>query len=281
MKKIGIALGGGGVRGFAHIAMLEVIDELGITPYCIAGTSMGAIVGAQYASGRKAAQMRDEVAEVLVGDKDAGKVSLSKLVKQLMDLADIRIGQGGLFKGEKFIQGLIEKMGDIRTFEQLSIPLKIVAADFWRREQVVFESGELGTAIRASMAFPVVFTPVRHQGRLLVDGGTVNPVPYDLLPDDCDIKIAIDVLGVRSKGAEHTPSLAETVTNVFQIAQRAIVAERIKYAPPDIYIQPEIKDVEEMEFRKIIDVYEQATTAQAELRKQLNDLLSQRRWYHF
>ena len=110
MKKIGIALGGGGVRGFAHITMLEVIDELGIKPHCITGTSMGAVVGALYASGQSAMEMRDEVAQLVISDKDAGKISLSKFARQVMELADFRIGQGGLFKGEKFINSLIESM---------------------------------------------------------------------------------------------------------------------------------------------------------------------------
>ena len=283
VKKVGIALGGGGVRGFAHIAMLEVLDELGVVPHCITGTSMGAIVGARYAAGHSALTMRDSVASLVVNEKDERKISLSKFVKQMMDLADLRIGEGGLFRGEKFINALIEEMGHVTTFEQLKIPLKIVAADFWRREQVVFASGDLPMAVRASMSFPVVFTPVRYQERLLVDGGVVNPVPYDLLPDDCDITIAIDVMGVRSKSAESNPSLPETVSNVFQIAQRSIVAERMKHNPPDIYVQPEIKDIEEMEFHKMIEVYEQAVPAQAQLRDQLQDYLSRRRrrWFPF
>ena len=171
-------------------------------------------------------------------------------------------------------------MNSVRTFEELQIPLKIVAGDFWRREVVVFDSGDLDTAIRASMAFPALFTPVAHEGRLLVDGGTVNPVPYDLLPDDCDITIAIDVLGVRTK-TDQVPSLPETIGNVFQMAQRAIVAERLKFAPPDIYVQPEIKDIDEMEFHKAVEVYDQAMSAQADLRRQLKAALDKRRWFHF
>jgi len=278
MKKVGIALGGGGVRGFAHVAMLEVIDELEVTPYCLAGTSMGAMIGALYASGLSAGQITKDLSKVVASEKASNRISLTKFVKQMMELADLSLGHGGLFKGEKIVNSLIERMDHVTTFEELKIPLKIVAADFWRREEVVFDSGELGPAIRASMAFPVIFAPVRHQGRLLVDGGTVNPVPYDLLARECDITIAIDVMGVRSKHGAESPSLNETLANVFQIAQQSILTERRKRIEPDIYIRPEIEDIETMEFHKIMSVREQAMAAQKQLREELERLLSRRWW---
>jgi NTE family protein len=157
-----------------------------------------------------------------------------------------------------------------RTFEELQIPLKVVATEFWTREQRVVETGELIPAVRASMALPVLFSPVVHGTAVLMDGGTVNPVPYDLLFDDCDFIIAVDVAGQRTPDPkDQIPSLTEAIFNTFQIMSKAIVDQKLRVRPPDVYLRPEIVDVQVLDFDHAEEIYAGAAGACEELRKRL------------
>jgi len=144
-----------------------------------------------------------------------------------------------------------------------------VATDFWAREPVVLDRGELIPALKASMAVPGVFPPVEIEGRLLVDGGMVNPIPYDLLPQDCDITIAVDVAGRRTPSSDETPSMVDLVFNAFQIAARSIVQEKLSRVKPDIYVEPDIEDIRLLEFYKAAQVFRQAQPAKEQFKREL------------
>ena len=161
----------------------------------------------------------------------------------------------------------------VSTFEQLSIPLKVVASDFWARAEAVFDSGPIVPAIAASFALPGIFKPVVLDGRVLVDGGSCNPLPYDLLLDDCDVVVAIDVAGVRTPGDDLLPSYSETLFNTFQIAAKTILNEKIRSRPPTIYIETEIRDVRVLEFHKAKEIYEQSAPAAERLKRELGAAL--------
>ncbi|MGD8407868.1 MAG: patatin-like phospholipase family protein, partial [Thiohalophilus sp.] len=199
-KRIGLALGGGGAKGLAHIPMLEVFDELGIRPYRIAGTSIGSVMGSLYASGLSGADIRQIIDNLTVSEDENWLDTLfSENVLEWLHFFEPSMGKGGLIESDAlldYLMGLIKA----RDFRQLEIPLSIVATDFWSREQVVFDSGDIATALKASIAVPGLFNPVPYKDTVLVDGGLVNPVPYDLLLDDCDVVVAIDVLGSRTPG---------------------------------------------------------------------------------
>jgi NTE family protein len=271
---VGIALGGGGVRGFAHVLAFEALEELGITPHRIAGTSMGAILGALYASGVSARVMRSWADEFGAPDRGRSRTShLRSYFATLGRLADPRLGHGGLFKGEKVSHFLAER-AKATTFEELNIPLKIVAADYWNRVEVVLERGKLMPAINASMAIPVVFEPVSHEGRLLVDGGLVNPVPYDRVMDECEVTIAIDAIGRRSQRGDSSPTVLEALANAFQIAQKTIMDQKIAMRPPDVYLLPEIKDVEALDFHKLKSVLEQAASLKEDVKREVHRVLA-------
>ena len=272
--RVGLALGGGGARGLAHVPMLELLDELQIRPHVIAGTSIGAVMGLLYASGMSGAAIRDLVDRLTVSEDESWLGALfDKEVGRWLDFIDVELGDGGLVDSRPFAAYLQETAG-VSRFADLQIPLKIVAADFWARDQVVFGKGELLPAIQASIAIPGLFTPLRHGERVLVDGGLVNPVPYDLLFDDCDTVVAVDVSGDRTPSSANGPSYFETVFNTMQIMQASIIREKLKYRPPDIYIRPALANIRVLDFNRADAIYAQAMPA----RRQLQRALRSRSW---
>jgi NTE family protein len=272
MQKIGIALGGGGARGLAHIVMLEVLDELGIKPYAMAGTSIGAIVGVLYAGGLPAAEIRKEIEYLTALPESFGEAVKGKRLFGWFDFIDLKIGRTGLFKVDKFLDHIGETIG-VTQLEDLPIPLKVVATDFWAFEEVVLDSGPIDQAVAASFAIPGIFKPVVQNGRVLVDGGMVNPVPYDLLQDECDIVIAIDVITPRRQKGNLVPSFTNTLFSTFQIAEKTIIREKIKSRPPTIYIEPQIEDALALDFHKASSIYKQAEPAKKQLADELKRLL--------
>lgn len=271
MTDIGLALGGGGAKGLAHICMLEVIDEFGIEPSRIVGTSIGAIVGVLYASGISARTLREEIQSVSRRKKN-NFADAAKNVFSWLQLVEVNWKGGSLLKADAFLDDLMEHV-KVKDFAELRMPVKVVAADFWQRDEVVLGTGDIRTAVHASMALPGIFEPAVVNGRVLVDGGVVNPVPYDLIMDECDLTIAIDVMGRRTESARLVPSLRESIFNSFQIMQKSILRQKIAARPPDIYICPEIVDVLMLEFYQAAKIFAQAEVAADQLRRELERYL--------
>ena len=257
--KVGLALGSGGAKGLAHIAYLEVLDQLGVKVSGIAGASMGALVGAFYAAGMPAKELRALAQGIGIRD-----------LPRILDLSGFR--DGGFIKGKKIEEWIGERL-PVRRFEDLKVPLKIVATDFWVREQIVFDKGDLVPAIRASIAIPGVIEPFDLDGRLLVDGGVVNPVPFDLL-EGCDFIIAIDVAGpsgsTRDPAIEdRDPGRLEILMGSFGIMGKVIMEQRAEDERIAIYLRPALAGFKSMDFLKakeILDsVREDALALMAEL----------------
>lgn len=270
---IGIALGGGGANGLAHILMLELLDELSIQPTVIAGTSIGAIIGALYAGGMTGKEIRELVEQFFISSEERlFEEILDKEALRWVEFIEVEVGSGGLLSSEGFISFLYDTL-EQESFGQLKIPLKITAADLWNREQVVLQKGPLLPAIKASMALPGVFQPVVMNDRVLIDGGTVNPVPYDLLIGECDIVIAVDVAGERTRPQDPVPDYFSTVFNAAKVMQQAIVTEKLRRQKPDIYLSPAIVDIRALEFYRAKEVFAQALPARNELRQRLLEVL--------
>jgi len=235
MKRIGLALGSGGAKGLCHIAFLRALDQMGIRPSVVSGTSIGAAVGALYAGGLTGAQIE----EIFDGMG----------IRRMGGMMDFNVfSTVGILKGKKVEEFLSDNL-PVRTFEELKIPLRIVATDFWKREEVVFRSGDLIPAIRASISVPVLLEPIQLDGRVLTDGGTVNPLPWDLIRDECDVLAAIDVSGAKTPDQQHpVPSMAENVFSTFQIMQASIVRSKMATSRPDILVQPELANIQFMDF---------------------------------
>lgn len=165
-KKIGLALGSGAARGLAHIGVLKVLEREGIPISAIAGTSIGALIGALYASGVSPERMEE--------------VARNVDWKRLARLIDPIFPTSGLIDGKKVAHFMAEIL-PVRTFEELRIPLAVVATDVETGEPLIIRRGDLLSALRAAIAFPGIFTPARFGSRFLVDGGLLNPVPADVV----------------------------------------------------------------------------------------------------
>ncbi|RZG77195.1 patatin-like phospholipase family protein [Acinetobacter sp. WCHAc060025] len=218
---IALVLGSGGARGYAHIGVIEVLEQHGVKPDFIVGTSAGSIVGSIYASGKSAEQLRQIALDMKVGD-----------------VRDFKIGMKGFFDGQK-VEDYVNKQINQTPLEKMKIPMYVVATELKNGEKTIFNYGNTGQAVRASVSIPSMFIPTKIQGKEYVDGGLVSPVPVDIAKQlGADIVIAVDILA--------QPVNTET-TNVWglfnqniNIMQNRLAAEELKNA--DIVIQPDLRE---------------------------------------
>ncbi len=192
-KTVALALGGGGARGLAHICVLEALDEMGVRPVAIAGASIGAIIGAAYAAGFSGLELRTHTQAILKNRIGLARRLLHARARGRKRLLS-RVAHPLLFDGERFLHAFWPA-GMPERFEDLHIPLQVVATDFRRRIEAVFATGPLRPAIAGSMAIPGVVRAAASDHGYFVDGGLVNPLPYDHLWGLADIIIAVDVSG--------------------------------------------------------------------------------------
>ena len=232
-KKIGLALGAGGAKGLAHIGVLQVLKRESIRIDMIAGSSMGAIIGAAYAAGT---------------DVDI----LAKLVCHLNHslYVDINIPRMGLLKGKR-AQSLIELLTHGKNFAQLNIPLAVVATDIEKGERVVFTEGDLATAIRASMSIPGIFNPVRYRGRLLVDGAVTERLPvYALKEMGADFIIGVDVkyLPRENGGNIVIKNIYDVIMQSIEILENKVFISCLDFV--DVLITPDTQKIAVTDFTK-------------------------------
>lgn len=220
---IGLALGGGFARGFAHLGVLQVLEQHHIPISCIAGTSVGSILGAAYASGAPLARI----------------VATCRTLR-LRDIARWRVSRLG-FASNHRLGDLIERVFEARQFEDLQIPMAVVATDLNSGEPVVISHGDLIDAIRASCAFPGLFEPVEIGTRCLVDGGLVAPVPTRAARDlGAEFVLGVSV-GIQD-GYRGTPS------NIFQVVSRAVTAAQkhqleVWERHADLVLRPDVQSL--------------------------------------
>lgn len=269
--RIGLALGGGGARGLAHIPVLEALDELGLKPAAIAGTSIGSIIGAGYAGGLAGEDLRQIAVDTFKKRTEA----LGKLWKlRPRKFADLFAG-GGLaqFDATRVLE-VFAGPSIPRDFKDLKIPLTVVATDFYDCSQVIIRAGDLHRAVAASIAIPVVFRPVTFEGRVMIDGGVVNPLPFDALPGKLDVVIGVDVVGSpNQRHGRALPSASESIFGATQILMQTITAEKLKTRHPDILIKPAINSFRILEFLKADAVLAAAEPVKDELKRKLDKRL--------
>ncbi len=206
-KQINLVLSGGGYKGYAHIGVIKELEKNGYEIKRIAGCSAGAIIGAMYAATKNIRQVEEYL-----------------LKANLYKLTDITISKRGLIKGEKIIK-YIEEFLKIKTFKELKIPLVVNATDIRTGKEIIIRKGNLLKAIRASSAYPGVFTPEEYKGKLLLDGGIINPVPVSLLKPTRPTIIS-DVLITTPKLKEI--SLGKIMRQSLELLQQALIKKQLE-----------------------------------------------------
>jgi NTE family protein len=262
-----IALGAGGSRGLAHIAVLEAFDELGVKPAAIAGTSMGAIVGAAYAAGMSGAEIRAYVLGYLKDRKPVMAALFESRVGRLRDVV-AHLGNPLLIDGERFLDRFWPDHVPPR-FEELLIPFQAVATDYFGRKEAVFSSGPLLPAVAGSMALPGLIRPIRVGDRLLVDGGAVNPLPFDLLIGRASTLVAVDVTGGPQPHPTRGPDGFSAMFGTIQIMQGSIVAAKLKIYRPEIVVRPAVDRFRVLDFFEARNILAASEPAKDELKREI------------
>ncbi|MBP7370410.1 MAG: patatin-like phospholipase family protein, partial [Arenimonas sp.] len=257
--RIGLVLGGGGARGVAHISVIKELEKLKVPIDCIAGTSMGSLIGGLYASGMTSSELETMVQTMdwqylMSDDIPRQERSLRRKEDDQLSLAPVRPGVGksglklpsGVLSGEKIIMFLTEqtsRSAGITDFNQLSIPYRAVATDINSGKAVVLGSGNLAMSMRASMSIPGAFTPIDIDGHLLVDGGMVNQVPVDVVRAmGADIVIAVDVGTPLMKIDQQSSvlAIANQVTGFLTVGNTEASVATLK--GKDILVRPALGD---------------------------------------
>ncbi len=268
---VGLALSSGNARGIAHIGVLHVLEEEGIPVDVIAGTSAGAVFGGMYAAGRSIAEMTEFA------------VNIQKQYNFLTGFRywDFRLPpRSGLIQGKKVLEYLRQWVHGL-TFDQLSIPLYIVATDLLSGEEIVFDRGPVAEAVRASMSVIGVLEPAPIAGRFLIDGGSVNPVPTQLLADHgANIILASNVIPSLEdrihrrelKREGKMPNIIGILSGAMEIMESEIIKTRL--GPIDILIQPEIARFGTLEYDKVPELIRAGEDAAREQIPNLRRLLT-------
>lgn len=288
-KRVGLALGCGASKGWAHIGAIEALEEAGIPIDCVAGCSIGGYVGALYTAGALKS-LKDFV--------------LRMDGKKIFSYFDVVFPRSGLLDGTKKLKELFSMHTDMETFSQLQIPLAMVAADLETGARVILNSGNLLEALRATMSLPGLFAPARIRDRWLVDGGILDPVPVGVCRGlGADVIIAVDLnsqriaqfkkktkkkerfeehrefknellkklsayyesagTGVKAwindflKRETDTPDILDTVLASVTLVQRRITRINLAVDPPDVLIQPRLGEIKMLEFDHVAQVIEE------------------------
>lgn len=249
--RIGVALGGGSARGLTHIPYIEALDEMGLRPAVIAGTSIGALIGAGWAAGMTGRELREHSYGVLGNTRTIMGRLWSTHVPRIRGI--LHNGIPLQLDADKVVDSFVPPYFP-SEFSELATPLFTVATDFQSWHQVVFNSGPLRPAIAASIAIPTLFRPVRYANHVLVDGSVVNPLPLDQAAADTDILIGIDVNG---DPAEQQPLNYRPLDVWFgsaQIMMHALIANVMAAYPPDIYVRPHLSLFGAHEFWRVREI---------------------------
>ena len=279
MKKLGLALGGGGARGCAHIGILKSLTLAGIRIDYIAGTSIGSVVGGAFASG-----------DIERFEKYLLEVKWTDVVRHF----DLGVPHLGLFKGNKLVK-LLEQLITRKKFNQLNLPLLVVATNLDTGEEVRIGRGKVIDAIRASIAIPGIFTPFKKGKQYLIDGGVVNPMPVDAVREmGAEIVIGVDLSYEFTKGklryrkrkqlsknpivdwlTPDRPNIIDVIESSVFIMQRQITEKNIALNSPDILIRPALDSARIFDFHKARGMIEKGFEVMEKEITRLKRLLNQ------
>jgi NTE family protein len=272
---VGLALGGGAARGLAHIVVLEALDDMGVRPALIAGCSIGALFGAAYASGLSGREIREHALSVL---GTPGKAARQMFFSKSASGRHSRPINFSLFRpvtlnGLALVR-LVSPPGTAARIEDTVLPFVVNSTDFYAGREVTVQTGDLETAVAASIAIPGVISAPKLNGRLMVDGAYTNPVPMNQLRSHrCDILLAVDVTGMPVP--EHRePGPANLMLGSTQIMQKRIVQQECAAIKPEVLITPDIDRFAAHDFLKIKEILAATVPVREQVKRQLGPLLA-------
>lgn len=259
-KTLGIAFGGSGAQGIASIAYIKALEALEIKPDIVAGAGIGAVVAAMYAAGMTSQNMIDFLNEVNFPGS-----------KRPININKVKDAKYGILDGmglEEYYQMVVP----IKVFDRLYFPLNIVAANCATGEEVIFNHGDVGRAVRSAVAIPGVFSPHEVDGTLLMDGSCINPVPFDTIRDECDVLVCLDPQINESK-ENIVPYVFPMLMNASDASKKALVVEKLRTCKVNLFERIIVEDVSMFDFALFNDIIASAEEKAGEFSLRLKDLL--------
>ncbi len=271
-NKIGLALGGGGARGIAHIHVLKAIDHLGLQTAEIAASSIGAIVGAGYAAGMSGRDIEEHFR--------AAFMNSSKVYAKLWSIRPTLIETLSREKTTVFGQLDVQRVLEVflpaelpHDFADLKIPLTVTGTDYYGNSLKCLKSGDLRQAIAASAAIPFVFKPVIIDGCVLVDGGIVNPLPFDILTRGEYPVVAVDVVGLPRGERGKLPGRIDAAYGASQLMMQSITNLKLEHDPPEVFIRPPVDKFRVLDFLRVDEILEHTRPVYEEAKRDIDAAL--------
>ena len=259
-KRLGIAFGGSGAQGIANIAYIKALEALEIKPDIVSGAGIGAAVAAMYAAGMTSQNMVDFMQEVNFPG-----------TKKPININKVKDAKFGILDGlglEEYYRMVVP----VNVFDRLYLPLKIVAAEYASGEQLVFSEGDVGSAVRSAVAIPGVFSPHEKGESVRMDGSCVNPVPFDVIRDDCDVLAAIDPQIEESAGA-FSPFVFPAIMTAAAASKKALVIEKQRTCAVDIYERLVLEEINMFDFALFNDIIAAAEESAVAFAARLKEML--------
>lgn len=259
-KKLGIAFGGSGAQGIANIAYIKAFEALDIKPEIVSGAGIGAAIAAMYAAGMTSQNMIDFMQEVNFPG-----------AKKPINIIKVKDSKFGILDGlglEEYYRMVVP----VKVFDRLYFPLKIVAAEYATGEQIVFTEGDVGSAVRSAVAIPGVFSPHEKGETVRMDGSCVNPVPFDVIRDDCDVLAAIDPQ-IEESAEAFSPFVFPAIMTAAAASKKALVVEKQRTCTVDIYEKLVLEDVNMFDFALFNDIVASVEERAGAFALKLKDLL--------
>ncbi|MGI5849520.1 MAG: patatin-like phospholipase family protein [Christensenellales bacterium] len=242
-KTLGIAFGGSGAEGIACIAYIRALEELNIKPDIVSGTGIGGVIASMYAAGMSAGDMIDFIKEIGFPG-----------TKRPVNLSRIKDARKGILDGlglEEYFKMVVP----IKVFDRLYFPLKIIAANFETGSEIVFSEGDVGPAVRAGVSIPGIFSPHETNGLICIDGSCVNPVPFDIIRDECDVLVGIDPdINQAADGKGDELSVFPAMMSAYSAMKKSLTREKLKSCKVDIYEHITIEDINSFDFSRFNDI---------------------------
>ena len=272
MKSVALALGGGGARGLAHIVVAEALDEMGIKPVAIAGTSIGAIIGAGYAAGMSGREMRRYAIHVAHNRSDVMRRMMRARAGKFSAIFGGGLGDATRLDAELLCEQFLPEAVP-QDFSELPIPLTVIASDLFLRREVAFSEGPLRRALAASISLPTIMRPVEVDGQVLVDGGATNPLPFEHLRGRADVIVAVEISGPISADQREVPNALECLYATVLVMTHSIINEKLRHGAPDLFLQPKVGSFRALGFLQASAILRAADPVRAEFKEKLAKLI--------